>query len=44
MTTINYFRFMGKVMVPLGSLITGEKEKKESLTLNDKNGQATQVN
>ncbi|KAM3186214.1 hypothetical protein ACTXT7_004800 [Hymenolepis weldensis] len=39
---ISVDKFMGKVMVPLGSLITGEKEKKESLTLNDKNGQATQ--
>lgn len=38
-----YSRFMGKVMIPLGSMISGAKEKKETLTLNDKNGQPTQV-
>nr|CDS32028.1 myoferlin [Hymenolepis microstoma] len=35
-------KFMGKVMIPLGSLISGEKEKKETLTLNDKNDRPTQ--
>ncbi|CDS40655.1 myoferlin [Echinococcus multilocularis] len=35
-------KFMGKVSVPLSSLSGGEKEKKESLTLNDKNNQPTQ--
>lgn len=34
---------MGKVSVPLNSLSGGEKEKKETLTLNDKNNQPTQV-
>ncbi|KAL5965680.1 Dysferlin [Taenia solium] len=35
-------KFMGKVSVPLGSLSAGEKEKKETLTLNDKNDRPTQ--
>uniref|UniRef100_A0A5K3EPQ9 C2 domain-containing protein n=1 Tax=Mesocestoides corti TaxID=53468 RepID=A0A5K3EPQ9_MESCO len=33
---------MGKNTIPLGPLVSGSKEKKETLTLNDKNGQPTQ--
>ncbi|KAM7540290.1 hypothetical protein Aperf_G00000029285 [Anoplocephala perfoliata] len=40
--TFSVDKFMGKVMVPLGSMISGEKKKKEILTLNDKNGHPTQ--